>query len=329
MSFEPKQIEMVCLEDLVSSTHIYRKFLNLWNLDSVRMELESLEVDSDYKGYGIYRIFLCLLLQFLEDLSDRELERFIAENASAKWFCQFGLVDKTPDHSVFGRVRSRIGTNKLSKIFSLLRDQLRSQGYMSEVFTFVDATHLISKVGMWKERDKAIELKLESLNNKTLEKVAADKDAKFGAKSKDKIWFGYKQHTSVDMQSGMINKVAITPANVIDSKGFKHAAPNSGAVYADKGYCDKNARQAALTKGLHLCAVKKNNMKGKNRDLDRYYTAIRAPFEHVFSKQNKRVRYRGIAKNQFSAFMQAISFNFKRLVVLSQQFHQDRPPINA
>ena len=180
---------MVCLEDLVSSTHIYRKFLNLWNLDLVRLELEKLEAESDYKGYGIFCIFLCLLLQFLEDLSDRELERFIAENASAKWFCQFSLVDKTPDHSVFGRVRSRIGTNKLSKIFSLLRDQLKSQGYMSEVFTFVDATHLISKVGLWKERDKAIELKLESLNNKTLEKVAFDKDAKFGAKSKDKIWF--------------------------------------------------------------------------------------------------------------------------------------------
>jgi transposase, IS5 family len=93
---------------------------------------------------------------------------------------------------VFGRIRSRIGTNKLSKIFSLLRDQLRSQGYMSEVFTFVDATHLISKVGLWKERDKAIELKLESLNNKTLEKVSADQDAKFGAKSKDKIWFTRK-----------------------------------------------------------------------------------------------------------------------------------------
>jgi hypothetical protein len=28
--------------------------------------------------------------------------------------------------------------------------------------------HLISKDGLWKERDKAIELKLESLNNKTL-----------------------------------------------------------------------------------------------------------------------------------------------------------------
>ena len=178
---------------------------------------------------------------------------------------------------------------------------------------------------MWKERDKAIELKLESLNNKTLEKVSADKDAKFGAKSKDKIWYGYKQHTSVDMQSGMINKVAITSANLIDSKGFKHVAPNQGAVYADKGYCDKNAKITAQTKNLHLAAVKKNNMKNKNRDLDSYYTKLRAPFEHVFSKQNKRVRYKGIAKNQFTAFMQAITFNFKRLTVLTAS----APPITT
>ena len=127
-------------KDLVLENHIYRKFLNLWNLDSVRLELEKLEADSDHKGYGIYRIFLCLLLQFLEDLSDRELERFICENNAARWFCGFDLTAKTPDHSVFGRVRSRIGTSKLSKIFSLLRDQLKAQGYMSEVFTFVDAT---------------------------------------------------------------------------------------------------------------------------------------------------------------------------------------------
>jgi IS5 family transposase len=324
MFFEPKQIQMICLEDLVLENHIYRKFLSLWNMDSVRLELEKLEAESDHKGYGIYRIFLCLLLQFLEDLSDRELERFICENAAARWFCQFDLTVKTPDHSVFGRVRSRIGTGKLSKIFSLLRDQLKAQGYISEVFTFVDATHLISKVGLWKEQDKAIELRLEKLNNKTLTEVAADKDAKFGAKSKDKIWYGYKQHTSVDMQSGMINKVAITSANIIDSKGFKHVAPSQGAVYADKGYCDKNAKITAQTKNIHLAAVKKNNMKNKNRDLDSYYTKLRAPFEHVFSKQNKRVRYKGIAKNQFTAFMQAITFNFKRLVVLAAS-----PPLLA
>ncbi len=32
-------------------------------------------------------------------------------------------------------------------------------------------------------------------------------------------------------------------------------------------------------------------MKDKNRDLDKYYTRIRSPFERVFSKQNRRIRY--------------------------------------
>ncbi|WPX97128.1 transposase [Candidatus Bandiella euplotis] len=70
----------------------------------------------------------------------------------------------------------------------------------------------------------------------------------------------------------MINKVAITPANVTDAKGVAHVLPNSGAVYADKGYCVAPAKNAAKSRGIHFCAIKKNNMKQKNFDLDRYYT---------------------------------------------------------
>lgn len=357
MSFEPKQMEMICLEDLVPNHHIYRKFLKLWDLDAVRKELEKLEAGFDYKGYGIFRMFLCLLIQFLEDLSDRELEKFLCENNASKWFCQFGLTDKTPDHSIFSRVRSRIGTNKLSKIFHLLRDQLKTQGYVSEVFTFVDATHLISKANLWRERDQLIEKKLEQLkkinnqtspakkaeekdkiiaekleklNNENVSKLAVDKDARFGAKSKKKFWYGYKKHVSVDMQSGMINKVAITHANVIDSKGFKHVAPKQGAVHGDKGYCDANVQTVAKARNIHLCAIKKNNMKDKNHDLDRWYCHLRSPYERVFSNQSKRTKYRGIAKNQFHAFMQTIAFNLKRLVVLtndSLQLITDQPPL--
>ncbi len=58
-------------------------------------------------------------------------------------------------------------------------------------------------------------------------------------------------------------------------KSFKYVVPNHGAVYADKGYCDKNTKIIAQTKNLHLAAVKKNNMKNKNRDLDSYYTKLK------------------------------------------------------
>ena len=52
----------------------------------------------------------------MEDLSDRELERYCQENTGSKWFCGFQLTENTPDHSVLlqGRVNC-IGTKRLSR----------------------------------------------------------------------------------------------------------------------------------------------------------------------------------------------------------------------
>jgi len=313
-----KQIEFISLDDLVPKSHIYRKFIQLLDFSVFSNDLRECETENNHKGYGVERLFKCLILQFLEDLSDREMMRYLQENNAGKWFCGFGLSEKTPDFSVFSRFRERLGTNKLAKIFAVLRNQLKQKGYMNEVFSFIDATHLITKATLWKERDEAILHKYEKLNNDNISEFASDNQAKFGNKGKDKYWFGYKKHVSVDMQSGMINKVAVTPANVTDSAGFTHVCPKQGAVYADKGYCVAPAKQAAKAKNIHLAAIKKNNMQGKNRDLDKWISFIRSPYERVFSGDNKRVRYAGIAKNQFAAFANAICFNIKRLLVLSE-----------
>ena len=313
---QASQITMISLEDLVPEDHIYRKFIKIWDFKGVKRILKKVERDNNYKGYGVLRLFKCLLLQSMEDLSNRELERFLNENTAAKWFCGFSLTDQTPCHTLFTKARDRLGASLLSKIFSNLRTQLKAQGYINEVFSFIDASSLISKANLWKERDKAIEKKYEKLNNEVLPKVAFDKQAKIGCKGKDKYWYGYKKHACVDMQSGLINKVAVTPANVPDAKGYKNVCPNQGATYADKGYCTKEVNREAKRKGCHLRAIKKNNMKDKNKDLDCWISKIRAPYESVFSKQRKRTRYSGVAKNQFAVFMEAICFNLKRLTAL-------------
>ena len=313
------QVELVTLDSLVPADHVYRKISELFPQEIISSHLSSLDHIKGADGYGIMRLFKCLFLQFLEDLSDRELARFLQENTSAKWFCGFDLLSKTPNFTLFGKVRKKIGTSRLSELFRAIRDSLQSEGYISEVFTFVDASHLISKATLWKERDAAIKKKIDKLNNETLPKVAHDKDARIGCKGKDKFWYGFKKHVSVDMKHGLINKVAITPANISDSEGLRHVCPRSGGIYADKGYCGQNSLKIAIQKGATLRAIKRNNMKSKNKDLDRYISGIRAPFEGVFSKDNKRVRYCGVVKNQFAAFMQAIVFNLKRLVVIQDQ----------
>jgi transposase, IS5 family len=158
------QIEMVILEELVSSEHSYRRFKDVFDFSKARTIVERIERDDCYTGYGAFRLFLCCLLQYLEDLSDRELERFIVENNSAKWFCGFSLTEKTPDHTVFCAFRKRLGAQKLSEIFAVFRDQLKARGLMNEVFSFVDATILISKANLWEERDCAKQKSYEALN---------------------------------------------------------------------------------------------------------------------------------------------------------------------
>ncbi len=61
----------------------------------------------------------------------------------------------------------------MGELFAAIRDALKRQGYLKEMFTFVDASHLISKLATWEERDKAIEKGIEKLNNETIQKVAS------------------------------------------------------------------------------------------------------------------------------------------------------------
>ena len=187
------------------------------------------------------------------------------------------LAEPTPDSSLFTRVRTCIGPTRRSQLFATRREQLKAAGLMSDVFTYVDATHLIAKATLWEERDKARQQKMEQLNNTVLPKVAVDKHARLGCKGKKTEWYGYKEHVRVDMQAGLINKVATTPANLPDAQGLRHVCPAQGAIYGDKGYGTAPARQAAAQRNGHLAAIQRNNMKSKNRDRDRWYTHLRAP----------------------------------------------------
>jgi len=118
------------------------------------------------------------------------------------------------------------------------------------------------------------------------------------------------------MQSGLINKVAATSAEVTDASGLSHVCPKSGAVFGGKGYWVKPAQTVIKRNGCNNATIKKNNMKGKNRQKDGWISAMRSPYERVFSQRNKRVRYRGLAKVQFQVGARALVFNLRRLVSL-------------
>jgi len=269
------------------------------------------------RGYGLDVGIKCLFLQFAYDLSDRQMEDRLSDDNGFRWFCGFELEDETPDHTYFSRIRKFLGAERIKDILECITSKAEELEIMRKVFTFVDATAIKTKETTWAERDKALAEGEEKLNNKNVENYSADKDARFGSKGKKKFWYGYKAHASVDMGSGLIKEVAVTPANVPDQDGLELICPEGGMVVGDKAYCLKSAQEAMKAKGCHSGAVMRNNMKRKNKDKDRWLTKLRAPFENVFSKWEHRARYRGLAKVELQVCLEALVFNIKRLVAIN------------
>jgi transposase, IS5 family len=311
------------LEKIVRKDHELRKIAQTVDFLKIARKFVELKTTVGRRGYGLDVGIKCVFLQFFYDLSDREMENRLRDDLAFRWFCGMPLDDETPDHTFFCRVRDVLGARRMGQAFKNIVQKAEEKGVVRKVFTFVDATAIKTKETTWQERDKALADGEDKLNNKNVGNYSADKDARFGCKGKDKFWYGYKAHVGVDMKSGLIKKVAVTPANVPDQDGMKLICPDGGMVIADKAYCLKPAQIAMIARGCHSGAVMKNNMKGKNFDKDRWLTKVRAPYESVFSKWEKRARYRGTAKVQMQAFLEAIVFNVKRLVAINA------PPLYA
>jgi IS5 family transposase len=318
------QAAIISVEDLVDSGHPYREFKKMIDFNRIQKCVKLIEYEKGANGYGKNRLILCLILQFLEDLSDRELERFLRENTAGKWFADFELIEKTPDYSTFCKFRKFLGTKNMGRVFDEVNRQLKAKGMLREVFTFVGAAALTSKLNVWEERDKAIQAGCEKFNNEVAEKkqFSADKDARFGCKNKNKYWFGYKKNVSVDTQTELIQKAAVTKANIPDADAELHVLPKFGAVLADKGYIP--IIDAIVDRGLHSMVILKKNMKNKIPELDKWISHLRSPYERTFSKQNKRVRYRGIVKNQGAEFLYAAAYNLKIMLTLKKNWRFDK-----
>lgn len=312
MSFENYDLDKV-----VDQKHQLRKIDKLISFKSLTYRIKDCISEVGRHGYGLEVAIKGLFLQFYYDLSDREMENETRDSIAFRWFCGFGITDKTPDHSYFCRMRSIIGTKRIGKLFKAINEKAKEKGMIGEIFSFVDASIIKTKETTWEERDKAMAEGADKLNNQNVEDYSADKNARFGCKGKSKFWFGYKRNLCADMRQGLIVKLAVTPANVPDGEALRHTCPDGGMVFGDKAYGVKPARVFLRANNCHSGAILKNNMKQKNKDKDSWLTKVRMPFENLFSKDETRARYRGTAKVQLQAFLEAMVHNTKRLVTIN------------
>lgn len=300
---------------IIGANHPFKRINEIINFASIVEPMRETYSTIGAQGIDVEKGIKALLIQFWEDYSDRNMEKALKENLAVKWFCGFGLTEPTPDFSYFSKLRKRIGTKRIATMFAEINATLKTHGLFGDVFTFIDASTIITKTALWEERDKALASGEEKLNNTNVTKYASDPDARWGAKSKHKIWFGHKRHLAVDMRFGLIKKATITDASVPDFKAIKSVLPREGAVFMDKLYDTNLTNQLVRAYNCHVSTIQKTTRKDRDNDLNTWRSKIRMPFESVFSKLNKKARYRGHAKVTMQSFMQAMIHNLKKALL--------------
>jgi transposase, IS5 family len=326
------------LDTLVGSDHVLRKVKERLLVKEAAEERERWKKSLGREGYGAETGLRALFLQFWGNHSDREMEQRLRYDIAYRWFCDFTMESQTPDHTFFCRMRKAMGAENMLVMFNEIVKDAKLRQILKPFEAFVDASAIRRKEAEWSERDRQQEKQLHEIQDKQPEKndetsadqtvkgcanskenvkaYSADTEARWGCKGDDKYWFGYKRHVCVDTASGLIEKIAVTPANVNDSNAFGLVCPWGKRILADRGYDTGEVYGIIKEKGCMDRVMKLKNRKNFDAEKNKQWGRRRSPWEMVFAHMNKRTRYMGVKKTFLQAILEAIVFNMKRLVLL-------------
>ncbi len=264
-------------------------------------------------------MFKALLLQQWYRLSDCELEEALNDRMSFRRFLGLSLEDASPDHTTLCRFRNRLAEAGVAeKLFVEFERQLEQHGLLLKRGTMIDAT--LVETPFRPGRQGGTEGEGSS---------AVDADAALTAREGRRgTHYGYKAHAAVDVDTRLIRRLALTPANVNETMvADALVCGDEGAVYADKAYA-KRARRAWLrSQGIKDRIMHKSwgggpPLRASQKRHNALIAPIRAQVEGVFATLKRWmgfdcVRYVGLAKNTAHLHLIGLAYNMTRSLKLA------------
>ncbi len=324
---KPKQQEIFSIERsgyMIPEGHILKKISNTYNFDRWYNILEnSFKSNKGRKPKDTLIKAKMLFLQFMFNLSDREIEQRLNENLMFRWFCGLPLIEASPDYSSLSKLRKRLEENKLSALFEDIVKVAREKGMITDKWNAVDATHLIANVSESRKivSNKKHNISKEQDNPKAWRKndprPPSDPDARHGAKSKEKLFFGYKAHLAMDVDSSVFTRIHITSGEAHDGVNLIHVIDtNAKNLTADKIYDSSTNNYLLNELGI------RNWIYKKEKKIAFWLRKVRAPIERKFGEAKKwhgleLCRYRTIKAVKNHCYWIFMVLNLKRMAALT------------
>ncbi len=166
------------------------------------------------RAYQPEMMFKILIIQFLYNLSDREVVEKIDTDLVFRYFVGFSLSDDLPHFTKLGTFKDRLGRRRFEHLFNLLVSAGRKSGLVSDELREIDTTDQTAKVNLAKLKRM---FKTDEDDHTYIDRNSKDKDAGFGNKGCGrKKWYGYKAATLVEPDSQIITSLKTVRADTRD-----------------------------------------------------------------------------------------------------------------
>lgn len=266
--------------------------------------------DGGAPHWSVVTMLKVVFLQKCFGLSDPMAEEMLKDRISFRRFVGLSFDDKTPDHSTISVFRKRLREQGHgSTLFDKTLEILREKGLVLSTGTLIDAAIIEAPLG-GKRADGS---------------SSADLCASTSVKG-GRAYHGYRAHIATDRR-GIITDYVYDSASVSEHEHFDHLARNEHkAVIADSGCRSRDRVQRLRDRGVvaGLCHRRVRGQKeltAEQKRFNRLIAPLRAFVEHPFAwikgrLHNRRVRYRGVARNALDFALSAVACNFCRSFTL-------------
>ncbi|MDR0287325.1 MAG: IS5 family transposase [Clostridiales bacterium] len=302
--------------------------------------LERIKPDKTQEGkggrppYPLLTMFKILVLQFLYNVSDEQMEYQINDRLSWKRFLKLTLSDKAPDRTTIWEFRELL-TNSgcYDTLFTLFNEQMENLGIITRKGSIVDATFEDApKPRNTREQNEQLKKGKIPEEWEANPHVIPQKDMEGAwAKKNGETHFGYKNHIKCDKDSKLITDWRLTAANVHDSQVIAALINElDRELWADSAYIGKEieAMIRNINPEIKIHINEKGNrchpLNEEQKENNREKSKIRIRIEHIFghmdnSMGGKEIRCIGIIRAECVTVMRNLVYNLSRYAFLRKQ----------
>ncbi len=176
-----KQIEMVCIEDLVPENHILRDIEQAIDFSFIHeLVREKYCADNGRPSIDPVVLFKIVLIQYAFGIrSMRQTIKEIEVNMAYRWFLGYGMSEPIPHFTTFGKnyLRRFADTDIFERIFEKILFEAVAAGFVDAKAVFIDATHIKANANNHKYTNEIVKIEAKHYQEGLQKEIEKDREA--------------------------------------------------------------------------------------------------------------------------------------------------------